>query len=97
MTKPTIPTFNERTEAEKLHLPTPNELEAQQDKEETQNTSFDGALGGGDLLHEGIASEFVVDWDGENDPANPMNWSKNKRILQVIFASAITMVTLVPL
>ncbi|PMD43141.1 MFS general substrate transporter [Hyaloscypha variabilis F] len=55
--------------------------------------SFDGALGGGDSLHEGTASEFVVDWDGENDPANPMNWPKNKRILQVVFASAITMVT----
>jgi hypothetical protein len=38
---------------------------------------------------------IIVDWDGENDPANPMNWSKAKRISQVVLVSAITMVTLV--
>jgi hypothetical protein len=38
---------------------------------------------------------IIVDWDGENDPANSMNWSKAKRISQVILVSAITMVTLV--
>jgi hypothetical protein len=29
----------------------------------------------------------IVDWDGPDDPQNPMNWPSWKRLLQVIFAS----------
>ena len=80
-------------EESKLFGLTPSELEAQQDKTNTGSASLDAAPGHEDSLHEGTAIEFVVDWDGENDLANPMNWSKNKRILQVVLVSAITMVT----
>jgi len=93
MSKPATLTLNGQTEKAKLPTPTPSELEAQQDREKAADTSFDVILGNGESLHEGIASEFIVDWDGEHDPANPMNWSKNKRILQVVLVSAITMVT----
>jgi hypothetical protein len=30
----------------------------------------------------------IVDWDGPDDPQNPMNWPSWKRLIQVIFASA---------
>jgi hypothetical protein len=39
------------------------------------------------------SNRILVDWDGENDPENPLNWSKSKRISQVILVSAITLVT----
>lgn len=29
----------------------------------------------------------VVDWDGPDDPQNPMNWPAWKRLTQVAFAS----------
>lgn len=33
----------------------------------------------------------VVDWDGPDDPANPLNWSKFKRNLHVIIVSIFTL------
>ena len=29
----------------------------------------------------------IVDWDGPDDPQNPMNWPTWKRLIQVILAS----------
>lgn len=34
----------------------------------------------------------VVDWDGPNDPANPLNWSFSKKTLAVGIVSAITFI-----
>lgn len=70
---------------------TPNELEAQRsgqpsihgDGEEEKNDTDGGDTSG----------RILVDWDGEDDPANPLNWSKTKRISQVVLISAITMLT----
>ncbi|KAL4733434.1 major facilitator superfamily domain-containing protein [Aspergillus similis] len=33
----------------------------------------------------------VVDWDGPDDPANPLNWPKAKKKVQVIFVSIFTL------
>ena len=35
----------------------------------------------------------IVDWDGPSDPANPMNWSKSKRMAIIALTSSITFVT----
>lgn len=35
----------------------------------------------------------IVDWDGPDDPENPMNWSNNKKWLNVVLISALTLVT----
>ena len=37
----------------------------------------------------------VVDWDGPDDPANPMNWSKSRKWSVVWLASALTFITYV--
>lgn len=35
----------------------------------------------------------VVDWDGPDDPENPMNWTDNKKWLNVGILSVMTVVT----
>ena len=35
----------------------------------------------------------LVDWYGPDDPENPMNWSKVKKLQTVLFASMITLIT----
>lgn len=31
--------------------------------------------------------DHLVDWDGPDDPQNPMNWSTARRLVQVVLAS----------
>lgn len=35
----------------------------------------------------------IVDWDGENDPENPMNWSTKKKGCQIALLSVLTLIT----
>jgi hypothetical protein len=35
----------------------------------------------------------IVDWDGPDDPANPMNWSSAKKIGAIIMVAFITMIS----
>jgi multidrug resistance protein len=35
----------------------------------------------------------IVWWDGDDDPANPMNWKTSKKILNVALVSAVTFIT----
>jgi len=37
----------------------------------------------------------IVDWDGPDDPSNPMNWPKSKREGHVVIVSVITLIVLV--
>lgn len=32
----------------------------------------------------------IVDWDGPDDPENPLNWSSTRRTLIIIFVSSYT-------
>jgi hypothetical protein len=93
MSTPANPGFVEQTEQSKETTPTPGELEAQQPAQGFDDKSVKEEKDHEDSLHEVTAGTIVVDWEGENDPANPMNWSKAKRISQVVLISAITMVT----
>ncbi len=48
---------------------------------------------------QGIAQEKetrdpnIVDWDGPDDPANPMNWSSRKKVAAIGIVSLITMLS----
>lgn len=37
-------------------------------------------------------TEFV-DWDGDDDPTNPRNWSKSKRWAHVVIISILALIT----
>lgn len=37
--------------------------------------------------------EFVVDWDGPDDPRNPLNWSPKKKGINLAIFSSLTFVT----
>lgn len=37
--------------------------------------------------------EEAVNWDGLDDPENPMNWPDNKKWLNIILISVLTLVT----
>lgn len=41
------------------------------------------------------ADPNTVDWDGPDDPANPLNWSKSVRLRQVALISLITLIAYV--
>ena len=34
-----------------------------------------------------VADPNLVDWDGPNDPANPRNWSKARKMLNIVLIS----------
>ncbi|KAL4779645.1 major facilitator superfamily domain-containing protein [Aspergillus varians] len=40
-----------------------------------------------------VLAHEKVDWDGPDDPANPMNWSTGKKAAQLVFMSANTFIT----
>ncbi|KAI1305438.1 major facilitator superfamily domain-containing protein [Xylaria venustula] len=43
------------------------------------------------------SNEVIVDWDGPDDPANPLNWSSARKIFIIMVVSAVTCdVSLVP-
>ncbi|GAP83897.1 putative benomyl methotrexate resistance protein [Rosellinia necatrix] len=51
------------------------------------------------LLFEGPANsnEVVVDWEGPDDPANPLNWSSLRKTFIIVLVSAVTFnISLVP-
>lgn len=35
----------------------------------------------------------VVDWDGPDDPENPMNWPQHKKVLNIVLISLFTFLT----
>lgn len=40
-------------------------------------------------------NEFLVTWDGEDDPTNPLNWPRSKKVIHIVLISALTFVTYV--
>ncbi|KAK5248957.1 hypothetical protein LTR40_011684, partial [Exophiala xenobiotica] len=37
--------------------------------------------------------DFVVDWDGDDDPANPLNWPSKLKGINIACLSCLTFVT----
>lgn len=42
-----------------------------------------------------VAPSGEVDWDGQDDPKNPMNWSEKRRLISVILISIFGFLTYV--
>ena len=58
---------------------------------DVNNMSFDGHQDVDDSAQV-KANPNIVDWDGPNDSANPLNWSKRIRIGHVALVSIITLI-----
>ena len=39
------------------------------------------------------ANNFIVDWDGDGDPENPLNWPSRRKAVNVALLSCLTFVT----
>lgn len=37
--------------------------------------------------------QFEVDWDGPDDPQNPLNWPRSKKVAHIVMISSLTFVT----
>ena len=44
-------------------------------------------------LHNEAIDQNIVGWDGDNDPANPLNWTKRKKWTHVSIVALINFVT----
>ena len=42
---------------------------------------------------ENVVAHEKVDWDGPDDPANPMNWPTGKKAAQLVLMAANTFIT----
>lgn len=38
-------------------------------------------------------TDALINWDGPDDPENPMNWPKRKRYMQIIMIALYTLIT----
>ncbi|KAL4877059.1 major facilitator superfamily domain-containing protein [Aspergillus karnatakaensis] len=47
----------------------------------------------GDNVESHVVAHEKVDWDGPDDPENPMNWTQGKKMQQLVFMAANTFIT----
>ncbi|GME46663.1 putative mfs multidrug protein [Neofusicoccum parvum] len=71
------------TRSSKTSLPLPCDDEEKQQQDATSTSSS----------HSNDADPNIVDWDGPNDPENPMNWTDKKKWTNIALLSIITLVT----
>lgn len=45
------------------------------------------------VIEETEQDQNVVDWDGPDDPENPLNWSRGKKWANIVTISSITLIT----
>lgn len=70
-------------EGQKTESTSATELDVESEKQDAEK---------GDALA-GVDSKYIVDWDGDNDPANPLNWPQRKKWTSMGIVSAITFIT----
>jgi len=46
-----------------------------------------------ELKPESIHDPNIVDWDGPDDPENPLNWTKRKKVNATVSIALITLLT----
>jgi hypothetical protein len=66
--------------------PTSNDVEKGSTKSNTNDNTEDSTLAAAESSNE-------VDWDGLDDPKNPLNWSQVKKWSTILLVSYITFVT----
>lgn len=59
---------------------------------DVEKGQIDGEKGQKGENGENVAHE-KVDWDGPDDPANPMNWPTGKKAAQLVLMAANTFIT----
>lgn len=42
------------------------------------------------------SQDYAVDWEGDDDPENPQNWTSKKKAINVALFSTLTFITYVP-
>lgn len=52
-----------------------------------------GAATATELQTESFQDPNIVDWDGPNDPENPLNWTKRKKVNATVSIALITLLT----
>ena len=62
----------------------------------SSTTTDDRTLGGEAPNQEAERDPNIVDWDGPDDPENPLNWPEKKKWSLIACLGAITLVTYVP-
>jgi hypothetical protein len=63
-----------------------------QDISHTRSVSAEGTLSEGTILPD-IVDKYVVNWDGDQDPDNPLNWTLKKKWKNLTIVSLITLIT----
>ncbi len=58
------------------------------DAEKAGSTKSDGTI-----MFEKDADSSIVDWDGPNDPDQPLNWSPLKKWVNILAISSLTLLT----
>ncbi|KAI9148757.1 Efflux pump radE [Paramyrothecium foliicola] len=61
----------------------------QREEEPDHLTPMDDAIQGNDQIHE----VMVIDWDGDDDPANPLNWSTRTKVFNCTLISISSFLT----
>lgn len=65
-------------------------------KHDIESQSSQGTDGLDKVTEDQVAADpNIVNWDGPDDPANPMNWSSGKKITAIGIVSLITMLSCV--
>lgn len=65
------------------------------DKSQTQFETDVERASVAEKTSEGPKDANVVDWDGPDDPENPMNWSSAKKTANLAIVSAMTLLSYV--
>jgi len=63
------------------------------DKLEAEIDGSDNVVIPIELQQGGAAADNLVDWDGPEDPENPLNWPTHKNFGHVILVSVISLIT----
>jgi hypothetical protein len=70
-----------------VHSETTSQLDSASYNQDIEHKSGEG------IQESKMKDPNVVDWDGPDDPANPMNWSSRKKVAAIGIVSLITMLS----
>lgn len=79
-----------------VRSPSPSPVTSSDDEKEKDLESGRARFTGHQAKHEipvDPNTSIIVDWDGPDDPANPVNWSPGLKWANVVVVSAITFIT----
>jgi hypothetical protein len=87
------PISDNRSEKQIANNETPDASTLGFDIEKQANPNDNDAISGTTLEKEEPVDPNIVNWDGPNDPANPMNWTKSTKIAAMAIVSLNTLLS----